>query len=425
VAHVTELSDVTHPTWAAFMGDPRHTGFCDLDLPGPVPRAAWRFRPGNHVWAYEHGAGPWSSSALILPELRLILVGSYDHNLYALDSGTGRERWRFTAGGRIDGAPVLVQVASRPLVILASADRSIHAVDVVSGEGVWSTEIRPWSFTVPPAHAGSPCAAQIDGRPVLFCTLWINDHRAFANVQRGEVVALEARDGAILWRRQLSSMRLSSPAVDRDVVFVVGHDGQIQALDARCGELIWRRRASNPSRSSPLVCTVERRVLVGDDYGLLTCLDTATGAVDWAYKAGHAIHATPCRVVVGGRTLAVFGSFDRRVHAVDVATGEAIWTFRTGDMIRSSPLALRQRGAPAVLVYSMDRHLYLLDAADGKRLGEFATGGYLWPIYTRSESLGSSPSAAVVDGEPLVILPGDDGVIHGLRFGGASALARR
>jgi len=51
VAHVTELSDVTHPTWAAFMGDPRHTGFCDLDLPGPVPRAAWRFRPGNHVWA--------------------------------------------------------------------------------------------------------------------------------------------------------------------------------------------------------------------------------------------------------------------------------------------------------------------------------------------------------------------------------------
>ena len=38
----------------------------------------------------------------------LVLVGSYEHRLYALDAATGRVRWSFAAGDRISGAASVV-----------------------------------------------------------------------------------------------------------------------------------------------------------------------------------------------------------------------------------------------------------------------------------------------------------------------------
>lgn len=37
-----------------------------------------------------------------------IYVGSYNHQLYALDAETGKERWRFDVGGQVPGTPTVV-----------------------------------------------------------------------------------------------------------------------------------------------------------------------------------------------------------------------------------------------------------------------------------------------------------------------------
>jgi len=420
--------------WVGFGGGCRHDGVSSVELPGSTPVLRWTFRPDDHVWSYEHGAGPWCASAAIcnLPGRQLVIVGSYDHNVYALDLEIGSEVWRFTAGSRIDAAPVVLKLEGRTLVIVVSCDRSIYALDAATGQKVWSFEVFPWSLTVPPAETGSPFAVQVDGRWLVLCTVRINDHKPFANVQKGELLALDGETGDLRWRRTLSSSPLTSPAAGplstegaADsvlAVFVAAEDGCVHALEVSTGEPLWSYRASAPIHSScalayPPAGPEGGKLVFGDDFGLVTCLDIATGRQLWDYKAGHAVHATPALLQVGERYLWVFGSFDRRVHAVDAVTGEKAWITATGDLIRASALVTSVGGEPAVAVYSLDRHLHLLAGASGVKIGSFTTGGYLWPLYTRGESIGSSPCAAVAEGAPLLILPGDDGVVYGLGWG--------
>ena len=71
----------------------------------------WRFTDaGNWFWA---GAVA-SSNTVFAPSL--------DGSLYALELGTGRLRWALRAEGRIVGAPALMRVLKRDLVVVGSDD---------------------------------------------------------------------------------------------------------------------------------------------------------------------------------------------------------------------------------------------------------------------------------------------------------------
>jgi outer membrane protein assembly factor BamB len=417
--------------WTGFMGGPAHRGDSGCDLLGPDLREVWRFQPGDHVWSYQHRAGPWSTTiaSVTLDGRTLIFAGSYDHNLYAVDARSGHEVWRFTTGGRIDAAPVLYLLDDRAILALVSADRSVYALDAATGEVRWTREVHPWSLTVPPAIAGAPCVITTAAEPMLICTLWINDHKPFHNTQEGQVLALHAATGAVAWRRTLSSAPLTAPAVaridDEPLLIVAAEEGRLHALDPATGAGRWERRLNAPLHASPSCGRIEGKpvVVIGDDYGMLTCLDAATGDPRWQYKAGHALHASAAWVRTGDTELCVCGSFDRKVHAVDAHSGRRRWVFGTGDLVRATPLAVRAAGQAMVAVYSMDRQLYLLDAATGLARDTFTTGGYLWPLYTRGESVGASPGVARAGAQPLLILPGDDGVLYALTA--SDALARR
>ncbi|MFH1842423.1 MAG: PQQ-binding-like beta-propeller repeat protein [bacterium] len=425
--------------WNTFMGDAGNLGVSALNFPGPSAALQWRFRPDDHVWSYEHGAGPWSASAATcyLPGRALVLIGSYDHNLYALEMTSGEEVWRFTAGGRIDAAPAILCRQDDALVFVAACDRTIYALEAATGRPVWTFEVYPWSPTVPPATAGSPCLATIDGESLVLCSVWINDHKPFANVQRGELLALTAETGSLRWRRTLSSTALTSPAVGdpagEPLVFIAAEDGRVHALKARTGETVWDHGTSAPihascsyrapgrvdgasAQSEAETNTASGQLVVGNDWGMLTALNAESGQEIWTYKAGHAIHATAALLPTPAGDCWLFGSFDRRVHAISVASGKPVWIAATGDLIRSSALVTRVAGEPAVAVYSLDRLLYLLDGASGEQLGSFETGGYLWPLYTRGESIGSAPCPAQAGTEPLLILPADDGVVYAVRW---------
>ena len=71
----------------------------------------WRFTDaGNWFW----GGAVASSNTVFAPSL--------DGSLYALELGTGRLRWALRAEGRIVGAPALMRVLKRDLVVVGSDD---------------------------------------------------------------------------------------------------------------------------------------------------------------------------------------------------------------------------------------------------------------------------------------------------------------
>jgi len=58
----------------------------------------------------------------------MVITGAYDNNLYGLDAKTGKELWRFTAGGPLGAAPTFAMVGDRPTVFIAGSDRTLYAI---------------------------------------------------------------------------------------------------------------------------------------------------------------------------------------------------------------------------------------------------------------------------------------------------------
>ena len=78
----------------------------------------------------------------------LVVIGGRDKMVHALDAETGKERWTYAAGSRIDSSPVI----AGDRVFLATTGGEVLALDLATGERVWSFESGS-SFTASPAVA--------------------------------------------------------------------------------------------------------------------------------------------------------------------------------------------------------------------------------------------------------------------------------
>ena len=114
-----------------------------LRLSGPGPRAGNRHLPGRPrpLRRLPPGAGPAFSKVLWSFPTRgpvrgspavagdTVLFGSGDGHLYALDAGSGRERWRASLGGAVASSPAV----SDGTVFATSRERAVTALDLADG----------------------------------------------------------------------------------------------------------------------------------------------------------------------------------------------------------------------------------------------------------------------------------------------------
>jgi outer membrane protein assembly factor BamB len=81
----------------------------------------------------------------------------------------------------------------------------------------------------------------------------------------GNLYALNATTGALLWSYTTGYMLVSSPAVANGAVYVGSTDNNVYALNAKTGALLWRYTTGGSVGSSPSVANGV--VYVGsDDY---------------------------------------------------------------------------------------------------------------------------------------------------------------
>ena len=88
------------------------------------------------VWSYvaERRQMPFRSSAAATENI--VVVGSLDKSLHAVDPKSGEPRWVFTTRGKVEGSPVIVG----DLVYFGSADGRLYALELKSGREVWQYE---------------------------------------------------------------------------------------------------------------------------------------------------------------------------------------------------------------------------------------------------------------------------------------------
>ncbi len=335
---------------------------------------------GNMLWSHPTGGSVVNAPTAIDG---VIYAGSDDNHVYALSAATGTELWRFEAGDVVRSSPTVVD----GVVYVGSNDNHVYALDVETGAELWSYDTGNWVQYSPVASGGVVyIRALADGDQKLHALdglsgerLWVSEvpypyidefalavvgGKAYVPGEFGESHALDASTGETVWSFSAGGGAESAPAVVEGVVYLTAVN-TAHALDEETGETIWSYGTERfPARDFPAV--VEDGVYYFSPDNILYALDASTGEPVWSYRASELINTKP--LVAEG--MVYTGSEDGRFYALDAATGRLVWSREgTGSSLAS----------PAVVVgvlyaESSDGNLTALDAGTGEELWKFQKG---------------------------------------------------
>lgn len=417
--------------WPMFGLNPQRQGLSPTNFPSAALEHVWSTPPPRTLYAYVEGTPYWSSPCLATVEGQpRVFIGCYDNTVYAFDGHTGEQAWAFNTGGAVSATPVYAVVEGRPMLFVASSDRCIYALDPRAGvpetqRRLWQVETLAWKGTVNPARMANPLVAEVDGKAVLFCGVWNNVRSGTENVQRGEVLALEALTGKEVWRREIGTGAVNTPCFGtvrgEPALFVPYEPGAVFALSARTGKDLWPKPwpSGDEIHSGVSVAAVNGRQLLfmGGRTAWAYCVDAETGREVWASPINTWVDSTPAFAVVDGRPTIFLGSYTYFIFALDAATGRELWRYRTRGIVQGSPALATMAGELVVCVNSLDDHVYVVRARDGRFVFRYNLGKFPWSHYRKGRTIWESCVVGTLAGRPMLIAPSYSGVVHAFAVG--------
>jgi outer membrane protein assembly factor BamB len=208
------------------------------------------------------------------------------------------------------------------------------------------------------------------------------------NLTTGEPVWTH-RDAARFWESNAGAGPRATPTLANGRVYTFGATGILNALDAGDGAAVWRRNAASDAgekvpgwgfASSPLV--VNDMVIVAVA-GKLAAYDLATGKPRWSGPNGGASYSSPQLLTIGGVTQVLLMS-GRGAASVAPADGTLLWESAWPSDLPAVQPALTSDG---------DVLMSVAGATDGKgmrRIGA-AHGPGGWAVEERWTSAGLKP----------------------------------
>lgn len=217
----------------------------------------------------------------------------------------------------------------------------------------------------------TPLVAEFDrGDTASGGGLAVEGKRLFVTTGDGEMVALDAASGAVIWRQRFDTPITGAPAVSGNAVYAIGSDGGAMAVSADTGRVLWTVEGTSVSAgmlgsASPAVS--DALVLFPFSSGEIAGVSAKTGEKTWiaavagqrlgrAYAALGDVTGDP--VVTGGVVYA--GTAAGRTIAADAKTGSRIWVATEGAL--NPPLVV----GGSVFVVNDQAKLVRLDAATGE-----------------------------------------------------------
>ncbi|MCA9695311.1 MAG: PQQ-binding-like beta-propeller repeat protein [Nannocystaceae bacterium] len=282
---------------------------------------------GGVVWE-ERGYGAISSKPVITANSEVLLFGTDDGALLALDLETRKPRWTYETPGTIRNEPLIVG----QILYFANSRDQVYALDLGTGEWRWQyptdESLFQTDFTVH-GRAGLSYLSTVDDGVTT-------DGVVFTGFDDGRVVALGANSGAPIWTVSVAPPERGdfidadgTPLVDADAgeVVVSGHSTGVYGLSIDDGAERWFR----PVRGAGTVVAGPGGVLVFCSslegiYGI-----ERGGRVRWHKQVDPGVLSAP---LVARDTLFVTHS-ESGLLAFDVRTGEFLARLGTGSGISS------------------------------------------------------------------------------------------
>lgn len=357
--------------------NPQHTGVYDVKPLHRLEGVRFTFKTD----------GPVRSTPAL--SNNVLYFGSGDGFFYAVDAGSGKERWHFKTGGAIHSSPAV----AHGLVYFTSRDPHLYALDAVNGKEIWKFKM------------GKDLEYR-NGFDYYLSSPTVVGNSLFIGSGDGNIYAFDTRTKRMLWKHPAGSRIRSTPAVANNLVIVGTMSGYVLALDAKDGSMKWKFATKGASLkiedfgfdrsavvSSPSIAN--GIVTVGCRDGFLYALDLERGEQKWVND--HAVSwvlSTPA--IADGRVFA--GSSDAQfLQSLDQSSGKEVWRFKTNGPVWSSAAV----AGPMVYFGSNDGNLFALDRVSGTEQWRFKTNDRIF----------SSP--VLSDG--MVFFGSDDGTMYALK----------
>jgi outer membrane protein assembly factor BamB len=301
--------------------------------------------------------------------------GGYASNaMYHLSArGRLREAWNEDAGKGSDTASRLTAppVVGGNMVFALDSEAHIYVFRSSDGKPVWDKRLAPKDGTDWPTLWGLLGKHNtIDAATGMGGGVAYNQARIYVTSGFGTVIAMDARTGRELWRRDLGVPIINAPVVNGGRVFVSTHDNHFYCLSEADGRQLWDHQGISESAgilSSTSVAVSGEFVVVPYTSGEVFALRVQNGQVAWSEVLSRSGNVTALSELddIAGRPV-----IDRNVvyavsqsgvmAAISLASGERLWTRDVGGV--NTPWAAGDQ------VYVLDNlnRVICLNRQDGK-----------------------------------------------------------
>jgi outer membrane protein assembly factor BamB len=241
----------------------------------------------------------------------MVIFGSDDYFIYALDALKGTSLWRVKTLGPVKSSPAV----SEGIVYVGSG--TDYAYDINAADGRLRLRFKTYA-----AVYGSPAVA---GKTAFFANynglLYAIDGNAhnwpweyairpyWMQVSAFGILPEPPEQSGLLWGLKLGRVVSSSPVLAGDSLYI-GADKNLLAIDLKNRQQLWSFRTQGVVSSTPAVTTTV--VYAGSEDGRLYAVDIATGKKLWDFATGGKITSSPA--VADG--VVYIGSEDGKLYAI-------------------------------------------------------------------------------------------------------------
>jgi len=213
---------------------------------------------GKILWKYPCGS---SESSPLVYDGR-VYFGNRSGLMSAVDIKTHKLAWKYQTGGKITGAPALLNGR----IVIGSYDGSVYCFSP-GGQLFWR-------------HSASGVLSS----DAFYATPALAYDTAYIGSIGNRIYAFDLQNGGTRWSYSTGAWVYSSPAVWHGLVFEGSYDGYFYALGAANGRLAWRFNAGGKISGSPSV--IDGVVYVSTISNHTWGLDARTGKVLWSFPDG-------------------------------------------------------------------------------------------------------------------------------------------
>ncbi|HVL25139.1 MAG TPA: PQQ-binding-like beta-propeller repeat protein [Thermomicrobiales bacterium] len=243
----------------------------------------------NNIYFGNGNAAPWPGTEEFPSASSRPGENLYANTMMSIDPTTASVRWHVLAKPfdlfdlDYQQAPLLadVEVNGVPTRVAIGSGKSadIIGVNAETGNVLWWTkvgihqndelqelpsdryvEVYPGALggvETPPAYADGVFYLTLNNHPTYHGATGTGQGERTMEMAWGQVVAIDAATGVILWESDVPTMPLGSIVVANDLVFTGGIDGVVRAFERTTGEEVWNYRL-NAGINAPMI-------IVGDE----------------------------------------------------------------------------------------------------------------------------------------------------------------